>query len=275
MFALGSKVRRVKEARFIVGECAADRRSQAALMTCYASILRDVTDRKEVDFRISLSGRVFPFTMRRSDIFTLGEILHEQQYRLASYVPNNPTIIDAGANIGVTALWFLWQYPGATIHAFEPEPDNFRLLQANFGSHPQVVLNQAGLGAQVGRLQLHLGEHGAVHSFFGEGGRSLDVQVLTLADYVEKHQIACVDVLKLDVEGSELDVLKGLGEALSRVQVIVGEVHERVVDQRAFYEYLREHGFVVVRRIDFIDGEHEGVHGFEAVKQSARAVARP
>ena len=55
MLGLVSKLRRAKEARFIVGDCAADTLSRAALMSCYASILRGVTDQKEVRFRLSLS----------------------------------------------------------------------------------------------------------------------------------------------------------------------------------------------------------------------------
>jgi len=264
---LTSKVRRAREARFIVGECADDLRSRAALLGCYASILRDVTDAHEVEFQLRLSGRRFPFRMRRSDIFTLGEILHEKQYQMVSQLPRAPLIIDAGANVGVTALWFLWQHPDATVHAFEPEPTNFRLLQANFGRHSQVVLNQAGLGAERGKLTLHLGEHGAMHSAFGSGGRSVEVDCLTLGDYVKERGLARVDLLKLDVEGSELDVLRGFGPELSRVGVIVGEVHERVVDVAAFYAYLKQAGFEVIRRIGFLDGEHEGVHGFEAVQR--------
>lgn len=267
-----SKIRRAREAGFIVGRCAEGIGSRLALLGCYGSILRGAHDPREVAFTLRLSGRRHPFRMRRCDIFTLGEILHEQQYRMVSSVPSAPIVIDAGANVGATALWFLWQYPGARIHAFEPEPANFRLLEANFGSHPDVVLNQLGLGAAPARLSLNLGDHGAVHSFHegmldgSEVGRT-EVDVVTLGDYLREREIDRVDLLKLDVEGFELEVLKGLGDAIARITLMVGEVHERVVDVDAFYGFLDEHGFDVVRRIEFIDGAEEGVHGFEAARR--------
>ena len=76
--------------------------------------------------------------------------------------------------------------------------------------------------------------------------------------------ISVVDLLKLDVEGAELEVLEGLGAQIGRVQTIVGEVHERVVDSDVFYDRLRDSGFSDIRRVAFRDGDREGVHGFAA-----------
>ena len=260
-----ARIRRAREARAIVG-LAEDGRSRVALLSCYWSILHGVHDRREVEFRLRGTGRTF--RMRRCDIFTLGEIFAEQQYAIGAAVAERPTIVDAGANIGVTALWFLSRYPGARLHAFEPEPENFRLLQRNFGDDPDVVLNRAGLLGAAGRSRFHLSEHAPMHSFRSdadpEAADSIDVEALALGDYLREHAIERVDVLKLDVEGSELDVLQGLGDESDRVALIVGEVHERMIDVDAFYAWLDERGFRRVRRIPFIDGELEGVHGFEA-----------
>jgi FkbM family methyltransferase len=255
---------RALEAAHLLARFAADFRTRAALVSCYASLLSSTTSAEPVELRLRLGGRVVPLHMRKSDIFTLGEILHEGQYRLVSRLPESPVIFDAGANVGVSALWFLAQHPGAQLHCFEPEGENFRLLEANLGGRKNVRLTRAALGAQSGEALLHVAEHGAMHSVVdpGAGEGAQRVPQLGLREYVESEGVERIDLLKIDVEGSELDLLLGLGDRIDRVAVIVGELHERFVDEVAFYGLLERHGFRILQRRPAA-GE-EGVHLFEA-----------
>lgn len=82
----------------------------------------------------------------------------------------------------------------------------------------------------------------------GAGGSSIDVSCVNLADYLREKRIDRVDLLKVDVEGSELDVIEGLGPLLENVGVIAGELHERLVDEAAFYRYVESRGFKRVKR---------------------------
>ena len=141
---------RALEAAHLLARFAADLPTRAALLSCYASLLSTATSAEPVDLRLRLGGRIFPLRMRKSDIFTLGEILHEGQYRLVSCLPECPVIFDAGANVGISALWFLAQHPEARLHCFEPEGENFRLLEANLGGRENVRLTRAALGARSG-----------------------------------------------------------------------------------------------------------------------------
>ncbi len=267
---LGDKIRRGREALHVLSAHAADMASRKVLASCYATILRTTTDTTEVAFRLRLAGQVFPFRMCRSDLFTIAEILHEKQYALETPLPERPVIVDGGANVGVAALWFLAHHPGATLHAFEPEPRNFGYLSANVGSLPGVTVNQAAIGAAPGSVELHLAEHGAVHSVkdVAVGQRTVSVECVTLADYLERHGVTRVDLLKLDVEGSEADVVEGLGDRLDDVGVIVGEMHERLVDAPALYARLEARGFRRVKKVYYGDGEADGVHAFEMARTS-------
>ncbi len=269
MPGLASRLRRAREALDILSNFAADWRSRRVLAACYATILTSTTDPREESFRLRIRGREFPFRMRRSDLFTLAEILHEGQYVLKSTLPASPTIVDAGANVGVAALWFLANHPGAALHAFEPEPENFRLLEANLGSMPGVVLNQAAVGAREATVELHLASHGAVHSVADAsvGSRTVKVPCLALEPYLARRGIARIDLLKLDVEGSEADVVLGLGARLADVGVIVGEMHERLVDVPALYARLGSAGFRVLAKEYFGDGLADGVHAFEMARE--------
>jgi FkbM family methyltransferase len=255
---------RALEAAHLLARFAADFRTRAVLISCYASLRTTTTSAEPVDLRLRLGGRVVPLHMRKSDIFTLGEILHEGQYRLVSRLPDSPVIFDAGANVGVSALWFLAQHPGAQLHCFEPEAENFRLLEANLGGRRNVRLTRAALGTRSGEALLHVAEHGAMHSVVdaGAGGRAQRVPQLELREYVESQGVERIDLLKIDVEGSELDLLLGLGDRIERVAVVVGELHERLVDAVAFYGLLERHGFRVLQRRPA--GGEEGVELFEA-----------
>lgn len=262
------KLSRLREAGHLLRDYAADTRSRLALTACYASLFQSATSRDEVSLRLRICGRLYPFQMRKSDIFTLAEIFHENQYALESTLPDRPTIIDAGANIGVTALWFLARHPGAVLHCFEPESTNFRLLQQNLKQFPEVTANQAAVGDRSGKVCLHLAPHGAEHSLVDTDAPGLieEVDCLRLEDYVARHEIDSIDLLKLDVEGSEYDALVGLGDAIERVRVIVGEMHEKRLSPEIFYALLGRYGFRVLQKRYFGSGRRDGVHMFEAAR---------
>jgi FkbM family methyltransferase len=263
---IGRKLDRALEAATLLARHARDGRSRLALLSCYRAILRDPGDPAPVELTLSLGRSRFPVAMRKSDVFTLAEIFRERQYALASPVARAPVVVDGGANIGLSAIWFLGGHPGARVHCFEPEPENLALLERNVGSRPDVRVNRAALGREAGRLTLHVSSNTAMHSMKGtsDGGRDITVAVISLADYLRERRLDRIDVLKLDVEGSEMDVVEGLGDRVRDVGVIVGEFHETLVDEARFYGYLRERGFRVVRR----QATHEsGVHNFEVAQR--------
>ncbi len=265
---IAEKLARLREMFYIIRHHAPDNRSRAVLAGCYLSILRSATDQTPVSFRLTIGNRIYPFHMRRSDIFTIAEIMYERQYDLATPLPERPVIVDAGANIGVACIWLLANNPGATLIAFEPAPDNFAFLSQNLAHIEGVTLHQEALGDHAGTVELHLATHGAVHSVVDVdvGSETVAVPMVTLRERLDTHSITHVDLLKLDVEGSELDVIRGLGDRLDDVDTVVGEVHEHLVDAEAFYTLLDGHGIRPVSKTYFGSGESEGVHAFEATR---------
>ena len=267
---LSQKFYRAGEALHLVLSYAADMETRRTLVRIYASLSQRDLYEKEVDLRLRIGGNVCPLRMRYGDIFVLGEIFHEKQYELQSPLPPQPVIVDAGANIGVSAMWFLGRYPDAILHAFEPASDNYRLLTENFAHMERARLFQVALGKRAAKAMLHRGgspgEHSLVPSSVGEELES--VSVTTLAAHMDAEEMDRIDLLKLDVEGSELDLLVGLGERIRDVGVLVGEVHETVVDENEFYEFLDRQGFRVCRKRYFRESTLEHVHGFEAVRRS-------
>jgi FkbM family methyltransferase len=271
MTSLGSwvsgKVYRLSEMSDLVLRYAADVRTMRALLHAYGSLAHRERYDDTVDLRLRIGAQVFPLRMRISDIFIIGEILHERQYALQSRLPAAPVILDLGANIGISLLWFLGLHPDARIHAFEPAGDNLRFLEKNIEGLANVTLQRAAVGDTSGSGILHHGEFGGMHSLLiaGEGE---EVPLIALDDYLEREEIARVDLLKIDIEGSELQALRGLGPRIRDVQVIVGEVHEAIVNEAEFYGFLAEHRFKVLWKRQFRESREQRVHGFEAVRMS-------
>src|SRR5205807_1690901 len=72
-----------------------------------------------------------------ADLQVYQQVILDEQYDVT--LPAEPkTIIDAGANIGLSAVWLAEHYPTATVLAVEPEPGNFEVLLRNTANHPNV-----------------------------------------------------------------------------------------------------------------------------------------
>jgi FkbM family methyltransferase len=243
-------VHRAIEAAHVVGWCAADGASRGRLLAAYHALARRNWSPRAVDVRVRMNGATLSLRFREQDIYVIGEILHDRAYRIHSELPPRPVIVDAGANIGVAALWLASRYPGAKLHCFEPESRSFALLEHNLRQLPGARSERSALGADPGTVSLYVSENGSVHSIFETESppRVEVVRSARLGDYMERNRIGRVDLLKVDVEGSEMAILRGLGVHIAQVGVIVGELHERLVDETEFYAFLRQHGFRVVAK---------------------------
>lgn len=211
----------------------------------------------------------------------------EQDIRLL--IPENaPLLIDVGANTGQTIHMFKRLFDQPVIHAFEPNCSLVETrLTASFGQDDNVTLNAAGLGAEEGVLTLHQFEKDQMSSFLPmeRGTRnpyadeslvaSVEVPVWTLDQYVKKHGLEKIDLLKIDTQGYDLQVLLGADEQLTagNVGLVMLEINfiPLYVGQPAFSEldaFLRKRGYALVdlyekiwveNRIAWCDGLYQKV----------------
>lgn len=263
---VGQKVFRLREAFDLIFRHAADADTKKTLFRIYKSLGDQSKYSESVTLNLKFGPTVLPCHMRLSDIFVLGEILFENQYALQSDIPKNGTIIDAGGNVGLSGLWLYGVHSPSSLHIFEPEKENFSYLNANFPDGMGVTLNRCAVGEKAGELNLNLMEFAGMHSLKDDKGAqgAETVKVIALADYMQDHDISHVDLLKIDIEGSELDALKGLGDRIADVAVIVGEVHEDLIDVDGFYRYLTDRSFEILWKKGFQEGPQSHVHNFEA-----------
>jgi FkbM family methyltransferase len=143
------------------------------------------------------------------------------EYNLPYQHPN-PVILDIGANIGSFAAWAIERWPGCSIHCYEPMPGTFELLRYNLRDlvGASVSLNNFAIGDPA-RTRLFLGKNNCGEaSFFDLGEQSSEsVEVVTKAPDV----LPKAEILKIDTEGSEIDILAGMRQI--NFDVVLLEYH--------------------------------------------------
>jgi FkbM family methyltransferase len=166
-------------------------------------------------------------------------------------------VIDCGANVGFFGLWASRQNPGITIYAFEPHPQTFEDLVEHIALNQEsarIIAENMAVGGKPGILELELRQDTNMvtigESFDHQSIRSTAVKipVITIDEYCALHNLH-PSLLKIDVEGYELEVLKGAKLTLPKLAAVILEAHSPEL-LSGCTQCLREHGF----RTKEIDG---------------------
>jgi FkbM family methyltransferase len=133
------------------------------------------------------------------------------------------TIFDVGAHIGMTAIEFSDEFPRAVVYAFEPHPGNMARMRANLSGKPDVRSHQIGLGEQPGELPFHFDPaHPSMARIASHGEAVTDIVAVDTIDLFAAAQgVRQIDLLKIDVEGHEMAVLRGASGLLSDGNIAV------------------------------------------------------
>jgi FkbM family methyltransferase len=172
-------------------------------------------------------------------------------------------VADIGANIGYyTLLAARAVGHGGRVYAFEPTPRTYELLCQNVQANgfSNVVTVQKAVANRNGTATLHLNRNNGDNTLSStpDGEGSVEVEVVTLDQYFA-HSTAPIDVLKMDIEGSEPLALEGMADVLNRSPeiAIFTELNPIRISElgrtaEGYVAALRAQGF----RIFFLDEEH-------------------
>jgi len=144
-------------------------------------------------------------------------------------------IIDAGANVGFSTVWFANHFPNSRVLAIEPDLGNFLALQKNIKRfEPRVVALNAAVWDADAELQLSSetfrdGREWSRQFVQTKTGSqfqtTMSVPGFTLDSIVSEYRIPQIGILKLDVEGAETVIFKAGGRWLSKTSLIIAELH--------------------------------------------------
>lgn len=189
------------------------------------------------------------------------------------------TILDCGANVGIFSVWAAQERPSARIVALEPFAETYGALESQIrsnGLERQVECVQAGLAGAPGRRWMQSGTDSpyrkvmAADAAAPEGAataaQAVPVQCITLAEALERFRLQPLDLLKMDIEGSEWEVLLSTAPetlaGIRHVQLEYHRVHKRFgYTPEKLFAHLERAGHRLVSRTE--DAHHTGLASFE------------
>jgi FkbM family methyltransferase len=169
---------------------------------------------------------VYPYSPMMESV--CGQVFARNEYRPLPFLEPH-TIVDVGANIGATAVFFSATYPNAKIYALEPAREAFSFLQRNTATLPNVRLFNFGAFDKDTTAGLYLGNEASVTNSLVANvmtsAASETVQLRRMSTFLAEQGIDRISLLKLDTEGAELPILNDLLPMLPRIDAIFVEYH--------------------------------------------------
>jgi FkbM family methyltransferase len=173
-------------------------------------------------------GVVAPTLHSSHDMFTVNEVFCREDYACG---PETRMVVDVGSNIGISALYFLTRDPATRVRLYEPVPRNVERLRANLaGYEDRWTLREAAVAAAPGHVSFGVEDSGRYGGIGVATGAAIDVEAVAIGAVLEEALAEAdrIDVLKIDTEGTELELLGAVPpELLARVGAVFLETERR------------------------------------------------
>ena len=196
-------------------------------------------------------------------LLLFGERELEHKEMLERVVRPGMTVLDIGANIGYYALMELGRIGATgTLIAVEPSPSNVELLKHNLAlnGYQNIEVHQAAISDQSGVKQFFLSEMSNLNTFHNTGsgslhlsGKTIDVRIATIPEIMAGRK---PDLIRMDVEGHEVEIFRGLIPAIER-----GEMAPMVIFETHLSRYGADHDIEVPLRRLFALGYRVSLAG--------------
>lgn len=182
----------------------------------------------------NLFGKNIIYVNSYDFLHSLKELFIEEVYKIQ--LPKNAYIIDCGANIGLSVVYFKKMYPDASVIAFEPDKNNIELLKYNvdvFGFNDVEIREEAVWNAETNLFFRSVNSLGSMITSDGTSD-SYEVKAIRLKNILNRH----VNMLKMDIEGAEYAVLMDIRDELNNIDNMFIEYHGMFSDQQKFLQIL-------------------------------------
>jgi FkbM family methyltransferase len=212
---------------------------------------------RRVDVTIPGTDKRLTLRVGTSDVDVFEEIFVNLEY---GWVFNSPprVILDVGGYTGLSAAFFAHTYPEAKIIAIEPDARNYEMLLQNTAQFPNVSAVRAAVWKEGGTISLTdpgLGPWSLRVCDAGDTRAADDlVRAVTLDEIRQEFGLDRIDLLKVDVEGSEKEIFHTAGSWLPYVDVICIELHDRFKAgcSRSFFKAVEDFPIEVRRNEDVL-----------------------
>lgn len=208
-------------------------------------------DSKKVGiYPIQLRGMLFPVYLRGggSDFEVFKQVYLYRFYN-TDFAFEPKIIIDCGANIGITTVFFKNKFPNTRIIAVEPEVSNVEMLKMNTKNLTGVEIEAKGLWGRECFLEIVEGSDSMAWSFKVnalESQREGAISAISIPKLIEKYNLESIDILKIDIEGSEENVFQeDISSWIHMVKVIIIELHDwqKPLSSKSFFKLFSNYNF--------------------------------
>jgi FkbM family methyltransferase len=188
-----------------------------------------------------------PLIIRKntSDLEVFKQIFTYKDYDI-DYKIKPKIIIDGGANVGYSSIFFARKFKNAKIFAIEPEESNFEVLKENTKKYKNIIPIKKGLWPTKGYLKIidnGQEKYGFITKIVKKNEK-YDVEVITINDLMKKYNITKIDILKLDIEGAEKELFEeNYDNWLDKTEILIIELHEKMKRgcEKAFYSAIKKY----------------------------------
>jgi len=203
---------------------------------------------------------VFKLRRQTTDFHVFNQVFRNKEYQVAIDICNRKgltgslNIIDAGSNVGCSPIWWLCYFPNSKVVAIEPEFQNYFQMKQNIELNKcsqHIVPLRNALWSTDETLYINQNfrdrrEYAFSVENYSENSLDQEIKGITLQKIKEKFMMPHVDILKIDIEGSERYLLEDLEMArknLSGVEILALEIHDDVANRQKIESNLIHLGY--------------------------------
>jgi FkbM family methyltransferase len=190
-----------------------------------------------------------------SDFSVFLQVFFEEQYAPVISLCNLNQIkvthiLDLGANVGFTSIYFARHFSDAQIFAVEPDLNNFKYLKKNSQNLRQIYCKKAAVWAYRTKLNPTFEEQSDWGKTFieDEALKPESIDALSITDLLSEFDITALDILKIDIEGAEKQIFENNLAFLKIVKVIAIEIHEHVIKKDIIHHHLLQNNFIIMEQ---------------------------
>ncbi len=203
-----------------------------------------------------------------SDIFTYDHIFRNFEYKVT--LSKKPKVIlDAGANIGFSAIYFANQFTDAKIYAIEPETANLEVLKKNIRRYRNIQSVEGALWLENTMINIKHPNSDAsafqVENSSNKKKNAQQVRGITIDNFMKEFDLDFIDILKIDIEGAEKEVFEDPSLWINRIGVIIIELHDRFRPgcSETFYNAVKDFDYEFEREESIFCARKDYVIGLE------------
>ena len=196
------------------------------------------------------SSNVVKLRKNKLDYIAYYTVFCNKDYRITfpKRLGEPKVIVDLGANVGFSGIFFSEKFNQAKIISVEPDRSNFSALSDNTKNYGNIaILNRGIWGSEATLTKQNKQSDGLSDSFIEVSDSPLiadkgsDIKAITIHQLIEQYELETIDILKMDIEGAEKMVMGGDTRWLKKVRLLMIEIHngcwKSVFDALKKYDY--------------------------------------